>query len=331
MDLDGGWRVIEKQQKQPGATGSCFSQGYIVEGPDGKQAFLKAIDFLGAMFSADPARELQTLTSAYNFERDVLLKCKRLDRVVSAISDGKVTVPSYGPFGMVVYLVFERAEGDVRSFSAYTNQFDAAFALRALHQISVGLKQLHNAKIAHQDLKPSNVLVFKDKTNKVSDLGRAAARGEAPPHEDFPLPGDPAYAPPEQLYGYVDPEWNARRLGCDLYQFGSMAVYFFTGMPTTQLLFGELQDAHKWRLWTGDYKTVLPYVEDAFDRVMEVFEQRLPDGLKSPLVEIVRQLCAPDPSRRGDPKSRKIGANAFQMDRYVTRFDVLARSAELKM
>ncbi len=331
LELDGGWKVVQKLQKQPGATGSCFSQGYIVEASNGKQAFLKAIDFLGAMFSSDPARELQELTAAYNFERDVLMKCKRFDRVVSAISDGKTTVPSFGPFGTVVYLIFERATGDVRSFSAYSNQFDTAFALRALHHITNGIKQLHGASIAHQDLKPSNVLVFDDKISKVADLGRAAAKGEVPPHEAFPLPGDPTYAPPEQLYGYVNAEWNARRLGCDAYLLGSMIVYFFTGMPTTHLLFTELQDPHKWNSWKGDYKTVLPYIRDAFDRVMEIFEQQLPQDLRGPLGEIVRQLCEPDPDRRGDPKSRAIGANPFQMDRYVTRFDVLARNSELKM
>ena len=32
--------------------------------------------------------------------------------------------------------------------------------------------------IAHQDLKPSNVLVFSRRISKVGDLGRAAVRGQ---------------------------------------------------------------------------------------------------------------------------------------------------------
>src|SRR5262249_27237780 len=117
--------------------------------------------------------------------------------------------------------------GDVRKYLDVAARFDSAWVLRSLHHVATGLRQLHSAGIAHQDVKPSNVLVFDAKISKVADLGRASSQGESPPHEDHHIAGDPEYAPPELCYHHVVPDWNQRRLGCDAYLLGSMVVFFF--------------------------------------------------------------------------------------------------------
>src|ERR1700730_5677694 len=93
--LDGGWEVIERIQAPPIATGGFFSTCYIVRSESGERAFLKALDFSRAFESKDPARALQAMTEAYNFERDILEKCseRKMDRVVKAIGDGRHNVP----------------------------------------------------------------------------------------------------------------------------------------------------------------------------------------------------------------------------------------------
>ena len=90
--LDGGWTVGDRIELGPNSTGGHFSVSYGVTAKDGKQAFLKALDYSGAFSSADPARELQRMTEAYNFERDVVAACRGMDRVVRAIADGKTTI-----------------------------------------------------------------------------------------------------------------------------------------------------------------------------------------------------------------------------------------------
>lgn len=177
LELSAGWAVIERAPISPGRTGGHFSQGYIVESRSGQRAFLKALDFSKAMTEADPARALQPLIDAFNFERDVLNRCKGLDRVVRALADGSVQVADYP----VQYLIFELANGDVRSQADLSKRFDLAWSLRALHHVATGLNQLHTNGIAHQDLKPSNVLVFENKVAKLADLGRAAYQGHTPP------------------------------------------------------------------------------------------------------------------------------------------------------
>src|SRR5437764_13105983 len=94
LQLSNGWIVTEEVPKLPGSTGGIFSYGYVVSNGDGKKAFLKAIDFSQAFKTGDPARVLQSMTAAFNFERDVLEICRQagLDRVVTALEHATVNV-----------------------------------------------------------------------------------------------------------------------------------------------------------------------------------------------------------------------------------------------
>lgn len=332
--LEGGWRVLAPVTLTNNSTGGCFSEGYIVESKEGTKAFLKALDYSRALASADPARALQAMTSAYNFERDLLNKCKSkgMDRVVRAITDGKIVLSNAGTSVVVEYLIFELADGDVRKYFDKTKKFDDAWVLRVLHHVATGLKQLHSEGIAHQDLKPSNVLVFEGNISKVADLGRAAHKGYNPPHENFRIAGDPSYAPLELLYGYVDPEWNRRRLGCDMYLLGSMVVFFFTGLSITSLIISEMLLEHRPKSWSGSFEDVLPYLRDAFGRVIDDFSNKIENvEIRTDLTNTVRELCEIDPRRRGHPKNLKSASTQHSLERYVTRFDVLARKAEMSI
>lgn len=328
--LDGGWRVVEKITKDPGATGGYFSVCYIVEDNQGRKAFLKALDYSKALREMDPAIALMNITKIFNFEREVLSKCRseRLDKVVIAITDGTWRSGGLSDSGVVQYLIFELADGDLRKQAAIDKQFDLAFLLRSLHHIATGLQQIHSRGIAHQDIKPSNVLVFNGDTSKIADFGRAAYKGHEAPHDDNITPGDLNYAPIDQLFGFFDTDWNKRRFSCDTYLLGSMAVFFFLGVGMTTLIINELPQLYSPYNWSGTYEEVLPYIRSAFVSVLENYKQSLPEPLRKDLPVLVAQLCEPDPRLRGDPKERN-SANQFSLERYISRFDVLAKHAEL--
>jgi serine/threonine protein kinase len=131
--------------------------------------------------------------------------------------------------GRVFYLIFEMAEGDVRVQMNVTTKFDAVWCMRALKDISLGLWQVHKEMIAHQDAKPSNVLTYPGPTFKIADFGRASRRGHSAWHDDLKVAGDRSYAPPEQLYGFLHPDFIPRRMGCDLYMLGNLAAFLFRG------------------------------------------------------------------------------------------------------
>lgn len=325
--LDGGWIVGPLLERQPNATGGHFSAGYVVSKGNGERGFLKALDYSEALASVEPAEALLWLTQAFTFERNLLQHCRGrgFDRVVTAITAGRIRV-SDAADGVVEYLIFELADGDLRVVADASHQFDLAWVLRSLHHVATGVSQLHSAGIAHQDLKPSNVLVFDMQVSKIADLGRAAQKGQVAPYEAFVIAGDPAYAPPELLYGFTDPDWSRRRQACDVYLLGSMAVFCLTGQALTPLLVSEIDSEHRPDTWAGPYSDVLPYVRDAFGRVMEVLEPQLPAEVSAEVVEVIRQLCDPDPGLRGHPSTRT--TTQFSLERYVSLFDRLARRAE---
>lgn len=335
MSLQNGWRVVEKLAKPDAGSGGAFSCGYIAEHSDGQRGYLKALDFFsGLPESDDPARALEPLLKAFNFERDLLDRCraKGLSRVVIALDDGAVTVPDVPGPSTVQYIIFELAEGDVRTQMARADALDVAWALRSLHQMAVGLQQLHSISVAHQDMKPSNVLLFNDlKSSKLADLGRAAAKGEESPHYHLLVAGDCGYAPPELLYSAEPRSWEARRLGCDAYLLGSMIASLFTTVAMTPLVMMGLEPRFHWRQWPGSYEEVLPYVRAAFSDAVTYVAEEFPPDFNSDLTEALQQLCEPDPSLRCHPKDRRPrSGNPYSLQRYVSMFNLLATTAEFR-
>jgi hypothetical protein len=155
MTLDGGWNVLKIAARKPNATGGYFSTGYLVENADGRQGFLKAMDYMEAFAPfVDTAVMLNALTQTYLFEKNLCLRCRdqKLRRVVHAIDSGTVQLNPAMPLSRVEYLIFERADSDIRAHLDAQDEFDAAFAIRTLHHVATGLEQLHKANIAHQDL-----------------------------------------------------------------------------------------------------------------------------------------------------------------------------------
>ena len=85
LTLPGGWSVVQHMARHPNGTGGTFSQSYRVErkkvvgSKETKEVgFLKAFDFSNAFKAGVNTTEIiQTLTSAYNFERDILAHCQK--------------------------------------------------------------------------------------------------------------------------------------------------------------------------------------------------------------------------------------------------------------
>lgn len=335
--LPGGWSVVEKLEKSAEQTGSYFSAGYIVESTEGTRAFCKALDYTAAFMETDPARALGPLTEAYNFERDLLAKCRdrRMDRVVRVIDSGSITIDAINPFSVVQFLIFELADGDIRKTMKFGSDLDKAVALRSLHHVSNGLRQLHGAHVAHQDLKPSNVMTFSDKGAKIGDLGRATDRGRPMPHDDGFVAGAREYAPPELLFRDAASDWGTRRRACDLYLLGSLVVFMFTGVSMTARIMVELPEemrpAELGGPFAGAYSEVLPYVRSAYAKAIEEFEASVPEDLREELGDVVRHLCDPDPQYRGEPSNRVGFRDRYALDQFVSRFNRLASVAEAGM
>jgi serine/threonine protein kinase len=334
LTLANGWKVLHIITSPPYSTGGYFSVGYTVEHPSGRHAYLKALDFSKALQTPDPARELESMLRAYNFERDLLAKCndRNLDRIVIPLADGVVTVPgNFGPLANVCYLIFELAKGSIRDEVTLFATFDLAWCLRSLHHTSVGLRQLHSIGVAHQDVKPSNILFFPRDGSKISDLGRASDSSTISPADAFQVPGDVGYAPPEQFYTLSDPRSFSDRCLADLYLLGSLIFFYFGNCSATQAIQSKIKGLSGINFTNTDFSNDLPIIRQAFQEALldlEVLVRPLSRQLTPDIIQIVSQLCEPDPSRRGDPKTVGTQTPQYSLQRYISRLDLISKKAE---
>jgi eukaryotic-like serine/threonine-protein kinase len=334
LTLDNGWVVTKHLARPAGATGGTFSESYEVR-QGARIGFLKAFDFSDAFGpGVDTANEVQRLSEAYNHERDVLTHCgqRKLSRVVIAIEDGSVQVPGFQPIeGRVFYMIFEMAEGDVRVQMDITTRFGPVLCMRALRDVCLGLNQVHREMIAHQDTKPSNVLAYGEgKAFKVADFGRSSRKGRTSPHDHFKIPGDRSYAPPELLYGFIHPEFAARRIGCDMYMLGNLAGFLFSGVNVTALLLAKLDPQHQPAQWGGTYQQLIPYLENAFASVLSDVAPQIDEVVREDVLKLLREMCTPNLEQRGHP--RGLGRpDQYSLNRYVSQLDLAARRAEIRL
>jgi serine/threonine protein kinase len=330
LQLDNGWTVVDVAARKPNATGGYFSKGYVAVHKDGRRGFLKAMDYTAAIKNPNTAEVLLAMTKAFVFEKEICAKCAHLSRVARAIDGGFIQVNPANPYTKVEYLIFELATGDVRSHLDMQAVLDVVFIMRTLHHVATGLQELHRAEIAHQDLKPSNVLIFGEtEGSKICDLGRAWDRNAPGPHDTLPVAGDRTYAPLELMYGQLSADHRVRRFGCDVYHLGSLIVFLFARVHITALVMDNMDSRHRPAFWGGTYSDVLPFVHAAFEVALERFASHVPEFLRAELRQVVAELCNPDSTRRGHPQNR--GPAQFSLERYISRFDRLASLARVRL
>lgn len=352
LELPGGWVVTSKLPKPGSAeaqdlTGSFFSIGYIAEKEEkGKaakmKAFLKVIDVEKALMIQDSKlgilARMRLVSDSHLFECNILDVCKqaKLDRIVTILAQGEIERPT--PTGYEVpYILFELADGDVRKLVKRTNLLDAAWKLRVLHDVAVGVQQLHRHNIAHQDLKPSNVLMFENSGQgaKIGDMGRASRRGADAQHDGQIIAGAIAYAPPEQVFGITPERWEDRREGCDLYHLGTLLIFLFSGTTPTDYYLHVLDDDIRPGRWQGngkcDYQAALPILTATFTGFVDVLRQDLPEWAAEELAQIVIEACHPDYRQRGNPEARKRSGKPIGIEMFVSKFDRLAKRAQVEV
>ena len=277
---------------------------------------------------ATKLEQMQWLISTYLFEKQLCNKCNHLSRVARALESGSFNQDHENPYFEVFYLIFELADHDIRAHFDDQDYLDTVFTLKMLHDVSVGISQLHRADIAHQDLKPSNVLVYSNQGSKICDLGRAWDKNSTAPHDECQIAGDRTYSPPELLYGHIPTDQKARRFGCDLYHLGNLIVFSFTRVSINSLVAKNLDGPYRPGFWGGSFEEVMPFLQAAFGEAINEFGAHVPDFLRETLCTFVQQLCDPNPKNRGHNKNK--GLNQFGLERFITQFDRLAHQARLE-
>ena len=331
--LEDGWVIRGLRVKSSGATGGCHAVGFTAEHPDGRKAFVKVMEPTPepTLKGREQLKELERRLAVFIYEGELMEKCltRRIRRVIRMIGQGSIAIK--GVPNEIHYILLELADNDLREHATQQKTLDTALNMRILHQVALAIETLHFNQIAHQDLKPSNVLMFDEETAKVGDLGHAHDRGTTRPGINGIIAGDPAHAPLEQLYGYKLTEWTTRRLATDLYLLGSLSVFMFTGLSLTAQIDGQLRPEHHWDVWADSYVEVLPYLREAWDAVLEEFSESAEPYIRDELTMLTRYLTNPDPEKRGHPKNLAGSSATYGIRRICSRIEVLAKRAEREL
>lgn len=313
--LPDGWTVGQRI-----SSSRSRSVGYRVTGPNGEQAFLKALDFFRAYEATDTLAAMDEIISSIRYERDLVQLCgtSKMSRVVKVLDHGEIRLAENEH--AVWYLIFELAQGDVRHELAKIGPNEQVWRLRTLHETAVGLAQMHRLNLYHQNLKPSHLLSFKEGV-KIGDLSSTSMHGRPAPLSDTENPGDPAYAPPECLYGFMLPGDLERSRARDMYLFGSLIAFLYLELTTTTALLDHLPGPWHPRETGASFEEVLPHLHEAFDRVVQELHE---SGAPAMLIESFRELCHPDPRRRGHPQAHaETHGNSYSLERYVSRIALI--------
>lgn len=334
LDLGQGWVIDAALPKPVGATGGNFSLGYLATNADGRSGFVKVINYQAIFWSPDPTAAMQHITEAYNFERELVEKCtnRRLSRVVTAYHHDSLRRPPF-PYP-VSFIIFERADGDIRGLLDEVADLELAVRLRMVHNAAAGIAQLHSIQVAHQDIKPSNLLVFKPQPTsmhsaKIGDLGRATDRQRMAVHDSFSIAGDPTYAPPEQRFGAIATSFEQRRLACDIYQLGNLLTFVLSGVTMNMLLHTYLDPSHSPENWRGSYEDALPYVQAAHSVALNALESGLVYPMTDRLIRLISSTTDPDVRTRGHLGSNRVNQR-YSVHRIVSELDLLTRRAEAR-
>jgi serine/threonine protein kinase len=321
IQLPGGWVVGDMI-----GAGRSRSVGYHVTGPAGEKAFLKALDCFRAYEAKDTLAAMDEIISSIRHERDLVKMCAkdRMSRVVRGLDYGEIKLAKNEH--AVWYLIFELAQGDVRHELAKIDPDEQVWRLRTLHQAAVGLAQMHRRGLCHQNMKPSHLLAVPEQGVKIGDLSTTSMEGLPVPLFDADNPGDPIYAPPESLYGFRlagDLEHQRAR---DMYLFGSLIPFLYLEITTTTALLAHLDGPWHPRETEASFEETLPYLNEAFDGVVQELEESEAPAI---LIASFRELCQPDPRRRGHPRAHaETHGSSYSLERYVSRLALALWHAE---
>ena len=312
-------------------SGGNFCTRYTAVDLDGKIGFLKAMDL--SKVATKPLDEIVKTISEYLFEQNILKHCKeqRLTKVVTPLDSGELLSPKeFPPLNRVFYIIFELAEGDLRA--EFINKGVSSWKLlfKSLHHVAIGIRQLHKIGIAHQDIKPSNILCFSNEESKISDLGRVTdSKGESPFSLDS-FTGDRSYAPIEVMFGIGPTEFLDRRLS-DLHMFGSLIYHVISGAQITPIIIDETRLIMP-HIGTTSYDDTLPFLKSSFATVISRFRENCQnlfgEKIASELAEIVSELCFPDYRFRGNLK-HKSKIQRLSMEKYISKMASILRLAHV--
>jgi serine/threonine protein kinase len=141
--------------------------------------------------------------------------------------------PSGQPYMAMQYVRGGALNSFLHNLAGQGQWISTIYALSIVRQVADALRVAHEANIIHRDLKPGNILLRRDGTPVVTDLGIAAVQQETTRlTQTGSIIGTPTYMSPEQATGKgIDGRSDIYSLGIILYELLSGQLPFDADSP----------------------------------------------------------------------------------------------------
>jgi serine/threonine protein kinase len=223
---------------------------------------------------------LKVISERYLGDESARLRFLREARAAASVRHPNVaSVFHLGRTGKSFFYAMEFVQGEtLEKLIKRSGRLEVKLALEIVSRVAAGLEAVHEQKLVHRDIKPTNIMVcLKDDgriTAKIIDLGLAKGASEPGAESAISAPGafagTPEFASPEQFAGVgVD-------IRSDLYSLGVALWVMVTGQPPFRGPSAELIYQHQ--------HAPLPL-------------ERLND-LPQPVVVLLEKLLEKDPAQR---------------------------------
>jgi serine/threonine protein kinase len=279
-------------------------------------------------------------------EDEILSRLSTRSHVVRRLDsdEADMTIPTLagGSAALAVkYIVLEYAEGSLAD--VVHNRADVALSerLQMFRDFSKGVHQCHLSQVLIRDIKAENGLLVATADGivaKVADFGRSRHMPSPPRRQvDYEVPrGDRRFQPPELLW-HLGRDDAQHWLQVDLYMLGSILFELVvgqgltlsalpigvTGIPTTVGgLARDTREAH--------FRGTIGQLEHDYRAAYQLFDSQVPAMIRQPIGRVLRELTAPDPSRRTSgvhPRTRRASSYTWGLENLLQRTDRIVNLA----
>jgi serine/threonine protein kinase len=326
------WEIRRLLHDGPQESGGNFGVGYVAyDKKDGVERFFKVVYYMSRL--RNPAQLGQLLQMA-QFEVTAHRACLRMSKVVRMVDHGSLTFELPNKTGEYSFMcvVLELGDGDIKSHVDFKPDQSTYWKLWVLREVALATVQIERGNLAHNDIKPSNVIRFPSKGDKhdikLGDVGRVVTKAGAGPFDRLLWAGDPRHRPIEVLFGWEEPEWQNRRTAADAFMLGNLACFLFVGASLTERIVNSMPPELRPGVYQGSYRDILDVVRHVWSTVLnDQIHPQLPAEVREELSSIIRWLTEPDPSQRGEPAARRSGT--LGIDRVQSHLERLAQRARI--